>query len=220
MTLVTLPYNPVEDDAEDVSELMANFTAILAVLNGDIRNDNIASAAAIAASKIVRDTDVALTANSDTVIASQKAVKTYADTKLTIPGAWTPYSSVTSLKGMANPSLVVALRALQIGTKTVQLSYSLYGTANNDTTGYCIGFTPPILGVGNDIVVTPGPNGWAYDTKSGSAGTLTKALSIAAAGSLGLGFTTPIIFVQSLENGSFSTSGIITVEGQIVYELA
>lgn len=52
MTLITLPFRPVSGDPEDISQVMADFDAILNVVNGDIRNDNISPSAAIAASKL------------------------------------------------------------------------------------------------------------------------------------------------------------------------
>lgn len=61
MTLVTLPYRTqlAAGQPEDISMVLADFDAILAVLNGDIRNDNIASAAAIAVSKISNPASIA-----------------------------------------------------------------------------------------------------------------------------------------------------------------
>jgi len=52
MTQVVLPYRPVAGDPEDVSQIMADFDAILTVLNGDVRNDNISALAAIAITKL------------------------------------------------------------------------------------------------------------------------------------------------------------------------
>lgn len=54
MTLVTLPYRTqlAPGQPEDITLVLADMDAILAVLNGDLRNDNIASAAAIAISKV------------------------------------------------------------------------------------------------------------------------------------------------------------------------
>lgn len=89
MTLIALPYSPVDGDPEDISEIMADFNAILAVVNGELHDDNVAADAAIASSKIVLDVDGTLTANSDTVISSQKATKTYAD------AIWTTLNRLT-----------------------------------------------------------------------------------------------------------------------------
>jgi len=52
MTQVALPFRPIAGDPEDISQVMADFDAILTVLNGDIRNDNIATLAAIAVAKL------------------------------------------------------------------------------------------------------------------------------------------------------------------------
>jgi len=54
VTLVTLPYRTqlAAGQPEDIGMVLADFDAILAVVNGDIRNDNIAAAAAIQASKL------------------------------------------------------------------------------------------------------------------------------------------------------------------------
>lgn len=54
MTIVTLPYRTElsAGQPEDVGMVLADMDAILAVLNGDIRNDNIHAAAAIAPTKL------------------------------------------------------------------------------------------------------------------------------------------------------------------------
>lgn len=44
MTLVTLPYRPSNLDPEDISQIVADFDSVLNVLNGDIREDNLAVA--------------------------------------------------------------------------------------------------------------------------------------------------------------------------------
>jgi hypothetical protein len=52
MTQVVLPYRPAPNDPEDVTQIMADFDAIVNVLNGGIKNDNIAADAAIGATKV------------------------------------------------------------------------------------------------------------------------------------------------------------------------
>lgn len=54
MTLVTLPYRTelAGGQPEDIGMVLADFDALLAVINGDIRSDNIAAAAAIPTSKL------------------------------------------------------------------------------------------------------------------------------------------------------------------------
>jgi hypothetical protein len=52
LTQISLPFNEVLGGLEDISHVMADFSAILAVVNGDIRNDNANAAAAIAYSKL------------------------------------------------------------------------------------------------------------------------------------------------------------------------
>jgi hypothetical protein len=54
VTLVTLPYRTqlAAGQSEDIGMVLADFDAILSVVNGDIRNDNISGSAGIAASKI------------------------------------------------------------------------------------------------------------------------------------------------------------------------
>jgi microcystin-dependent protein len=52
MTLVTLPYRPQPGQTEDISQIMADFDAILSVLNGGITNDNIAPNANISPGKV------------------------------------------------------------------------------------------------------------------------------------------------------------------------
>ena len=52
MTQISLPFNEVAGGPEDISHVMADFAAILAVVNGDIRNDNVNASAAIAYSKL------------------------------------------------------------------------------------------------------------------------------------------------------------------------
>jgi hypothetical protein len=54
VTLVTLPYRSqlAAGQPEDIGMVLADFDAVLAVLNGDIRNDNISPSAALSASKL------------------------------------------------------------------------------------------------------------------------------------------------------------------------
>jgi len=54
VTLVTLPYRTqlAGGQPEDIGKVLANFDAILAAFNGDIRDDNLASVANIAISKL------------------------------------------------------------------------------------------------------------------------------------------------------------------------
>jgi O-acetyl-ADP-ribose deacetylase (regulator of RNase III) len=52
MTAIVLPNNPQPGGAEDITQVNANFAAILAVVNGDLRNDNFNALAAIARSKL------------------------------------------------------------------------------------------------------------------------------------------------------------------------
>jgi microcystin-dependent protein len=52
MTLVTLPYRPQPGEIEDISQLMADFDAVLTVLNGGIQADNLAPDANIPPSKV------------------------------------------------------------------------------------------------------------------------------------------------------------------------
>jgi len=52
MTLVTLPYRPQPGELEDISQLMADFDAILSVVNGGITNDNLAPGASIGSEKV------------------------------------------------------------------------------------------------------------------------------------------------------------------------
>jgi microcystin-dependent protein len=57
MTLVTLPFRPKPGDPEDVTQIMADFDAILAVLNGGLGGDNISPTAGIPVSKIQPGTE-------------------------------------------------------------------------------------------------------------------------------------------------------------------
>jgi hypothetical protein len=52
MTLITLPNRPVPGGAEDISQVMADFDAIVAVVNGNLDDSNIALAAAIKRAKL------------------------------------------------------------------------------------------------------------------------------------------------------------------------
>jgi hypothetical protein len=54
MTLVTLPYRTslAGGQPEVIAQILADFDAILAVINGDLRNDNVSSAAGIAIPKL------------------------------------------------------------------------------------------------------------------------------------------------------------------------
>lgn len=57
MTLVILPKRPKAGDAEVVADIIQDLDAILTVLNGDLRNDNISANAAIALTKLVTGSD-------------------------------------------------------------------------------------------------------------------------------------------------------------------
>lgn len=122
MTLITLPYNEVEGGPSDISEVMADFDAIVALLNGGLQDDNVAADAALLISKLknypndvtkhlkgngswgvltadeitsaVMDTDVTMAANSNTKFPSQAAVKAYA--AASAQPAWT---NATMLNG-------------------------------------------------------------------------------------------------------------------------
>lgn len=52
MAHITLPHRPVDGNPEDISQIIADLDAILAQVNGNIDNSNIAAAAAIALSKL------------------------------------------------------------------------------------------------------------------------------------------------------------------------
>lgn len=52
MTLITLPYRPTAGSAEDISQIIADFDAVLAVVNGGLKDDNVHAAAAVALSKL------------------------------------------------------------------------------------------------------------------------------------------------------------------------
>lgn len=107
MTLVALPYNPQPGDPEDITQITADFAAILAVLNGDIRSDNISPLAAIPYSKLalgssIVNADVAAAA----AIAASKIASGYTLAKLAQSAAsahqiahwdgaaWSPVSGV------------------------------------------------------------------------------------------------------------------------------
>lgn len=84
-------YDQTPGQMGDANQINSAFSTIQTVINGNLEDVNIKTAAAIAASKIVRDTDPTLSANSDANIASQKAVKAYADaiSSSLNPGPWT-----------------------------------------------------------------------------------------------------------------------------------
>lgn len=52
MAQITLPYRPVNGNPEDISQIIADLDAILAQINGNLDNSNVAAAAAIALSKL------------------------------------------------------------------------------------------------------------------------------------------------------------------------
>lgn len=78
-TINITQYDQTPGAMGDANALNSAFSTIQTAFNGNIEDVNIKAAAAIAASKIALDTDGTLAANSNTVIASQKAVKAYAD---------------------------------------------------------------------------------------------------------------------------------------------
>lgn len=76
MTLVTLPYRTqlAAGQPEDISMVLADMDAILAVVNGDLRNDNIASAAAIVATKLNHPANIKQVLRGDGTWGYRKAV--------------------------------------------------------------------------------------------------------------------------------------------------
>jgi microcystin-dependent protein len=52
MTQVVLPYRPVAGDPEDISQILADFDAILNVLNGQLKDDNFAADMRLAVNKM------------------------------------------------------------------------------------------------------------------------------------------------------------------------
>ena len=87
MTLVTLSYRPADGDPEDISQIIADFDDILAVLNGDIRADNISPSAAIPYASLsltnqIKNADVASAA---AIVGSKMAAASIADDRLASP---------------------------------------------------------------------------------------------------------------------------------------
>jgi len=95
------------------------------------------------------DTDGALAANSDTKVPSQKAVKTYADTKVS-QGAWTDYSGIATITGWT--SYTTKKIAYQVLGSFLYLVYDIQGTSNA-TAAY---FNLPFTVRQTDVVYFPG----------------------------------------------------------------
>lgn len=52
MTLISLPFNPLNTQTEDITQIMSNFQAITAVVNGDLRDDNFNALATLSLTKL------------------------------------------------------------------------------------------------------------------------------------------------------------------------
>ena len=129
-------YAPVTGVVSDATKITSALAVIQAIINGGLENEHIKTAAGIAASKIVRDTDATLAANSDTVIPSQKAVKAYADA-ITATGVgaitWTPFTSAV-VTGWSS-WFTQQCSYLRLGSKTLLVQYFVNG-ASNAVTAY------------------------------------------------------------------------------------
>jgi hypothetical protein len=96
------------------------------------------------------DTDGTLAANSDEKVPTQKAVKSYADTKLTIPGAWSDWTpTLTGITKGAGGTIVA--RYEQIG-KTVRFFFLFTFGAGSAITGP-VAFTLPVASKYDDVPV-------------------------------------------------------------------
>ena len=146
------------------------------------------------------DTDNTLSANSNLLVPSQNAVKTYADTKVT-QNTWVDYSATSTIVGWSSFT-VKNIRYYVVG-KIVTVFYQLNGTSNSTTTT----FTLPFANANNNVFY---PNAYTNNGVSGVATGRTRILS-------GDSFATMAI---DWSNTAFSASGTKTAAGTIIYEIA
>jgi len=201
-------YNQTPGAMGDANQINSAFLTIQTVINGDIEDANIKAAAAIAASKIVRDTDGTLAANSDSNIPSQKAVKTYADAITNSLGgtmAWTPYTPAT-ITGWTSTPGELDFSYLCLGTKTVVVNVHALGTVTNAVT---TSFSTPALG-----------NSVAGHVKYASAYGLDEAAEVLVKMYVEAGTATIKTVCHGSVNGWTTGTHAREVSGQIIYELA
>lgn len=140
MTLVTLPYRPQDGDPEDVSQIIADFDAILAVLNGDVRDDNISPAAGIDYAKLaltgqVKNSDIAAAA---AIVGSKLAAGSVTDTQLASPNN-SFYRTLSEVVGSVGAAGAVANGTYLFKSETA--GATPVGTSNN-VIPLVLGFDP------------------------------------------------------------------------------
>jgi hypothetical protein len=113
----------VDGEAEDISQVLANFNAIAAVLNGSLDNANIANAAAIAASKLAAG-------SSDQILKTVGGVPTWFGSFSTYTPVWTASGTAPNIgNGTASG------RWLQIGKLVVATAGLVFGSTTTFGTG-------------------------------------------------------------------------------------
>ena len=145
------------------------------------------------------DTDNTLSANSNLLVPSQNAVKTYADTKVT-QNTWVDYSATSTIVGWSSFT-IKNIRYYVVG-KIITVFYQFTGTSNSTTTT----FTLPFANAGTNVFY---PNAYTNNGVSGVTPGRTRFLT-------GDSFATMAI---DWANVNFSAIGTKTCAGTIIYEI-
>jgi len=218
VTQISLPYNPQPGGAEDITQINANFAAVLAVVNGDIRNDNVAAAAAIAYSKLnlanaIKNGDVdpaaaiavsklAAGADSRKILGMAGGVPTWRDDQL--------YNKNTSSVGTGAATvetdlltITLAANDLTVGDFVhIRAAGTMSGVAGSKTVRLYFGST--VLLTSTELAANPGD--WSFDALvivTGASAQKASAMFLDSGGINSLSdYTTP----------SAAISGAITVK--------
>lgn len=145
----------------------------------------------------VFSTDGTLAANSDSNIPTEKAIKTYADTKLTAP-TWTDYSSTSTVVGWSSTTTKI-IKYIQIGSNLLLVEVSITGTSNSTSTTITI----PSNAV-NDT------NQWNRVTNNGTNAAGRATIT---------GGSNVVTFYTTFSSGTWTASGTKTIYGQFFVEI-
>jgi hypothetical protein len=144
------------------------------------------------------DTDTTLAANSDTKIATQKAVKSYVDAG---GSSWVDYSATSTVVGFSGTPTKV-IKYLAVG-KTVYVQFYITGTSN--ATGFS--FTLPSSAANNGLYVKNVLD--AVD--NGSAVTAPGLISLDPSNNL-------VTLYSTWASGAWTNSGTKSAKGQFFFE--
>ncbi|MFA5052984.1 MAG: hypothetical protein WC565_02930 [Parcubacteria group bacterium] len=116
-------------------------------------------------------TDGTLADNSDTDIPSEKAVKTYADTKLTIPtyASYTPALTASVTNPTLGDGAFVAGRRVVIGKHVNGSATITFGTTGADPGSGNYYVSLPVTGVGTGAAIAIVGHGWLFDSSTSTS---------------------------------------------------